>query len=237
MAGLFSKGGLIGGALGFGFGGQGVIPGMFAGSGVQGILEQNAARAGFDPYSGMPLYPDYIGMEPVELNGAGLLNRAPMDKFTQEAMRSGPSREAELAVAEARRQGGLTRDQLKKQALGEAAQAKNALAMKGGLQTGAAERVNTAMGSRALELAQQAHADTNRNIASIGMEDENNRVKMLGQAPAMQLSAAEFASKDLDRKQLENSKRNAFNLGRYNSQMSAWGAGKQAEATSKAGKK
>lgn len=197
----------------------------------------DAARAGFDPYSGMPLYPDYVGMEPGQLDTSGLLNRAPMNKFTSEAMRTGPSRGAELAMAEQRRQVGLSRDQLKKQAVGEGAQAKNALAMKGGLMSGAGERVNTAMGSRALELAQQANSESARNIASIGMEDENNRVKMLGQAPSMQLSAADFASKDIDRNQLENTKKNAFNLGRYGSQMSAWAGGKQADATAKAGKK
>ena len=73
------------------------------------------------------------------------------------------------------------------------------------------------------------------------MGDEENRVKMLGQAPAMQLSAADYASnlagRNSDRHQLENTKINAFNADRYKSKMTQWGAGKQADATAASGKK
>lgn len=235
--GLFS-GKNIGTVLGFNsFGPLGAIGGRVLGGQADSFKAQNEARAAFDPYSGQPLYPDYVGMDESQLNGAGLLNTAPMDQYTREAMRSRPSRGADLAGAEQRRLLGLSRDQLKQQALGEAAQAKNSLAMKGGLTSGAAERVNTNMGSRALELAQQARSEYGRNTASIAMEDEGNRQKMLGAAPGMQLQAAEYASKDIDRGQLENTKKNAFNLGRYGEQARGWAAGKQAQATQNAGKK
>lgn len=188
--------------------------------------------ATYNPFADMPEYPTFIGMEPGDLT---LFGRSPlMNKYGQEAGRTGPSPAALMAMREQNRLYGLSRDQLKKQALGEAAQAKTALAMKGGLQSGAGERINTSMGNRALELAQTTHAANNKNIADIGMEDEQARTKMLGNAAAME---GDILSGDVQRKQLENTKGNAFNLGRYDSKMKAWAADKQAKATENSGKK
>jgi len=226
--GIFSKGN-IGGFLGGAVAG---VPGAVFGA-LQGrkMDAAEAARAGFDPYSGQPLYPDYIGMSDAELMGhPGALGQ----RYNAEAMRTGPSRGADLAMAEQRRTLGMTRDQLKAQALGEAAQAKNALAMKGGLSSGAAERVNTNMGSRALELGQQARQGYAKNLADIGMEDEGNRQKMLMGAAGLE---SQTQNSGLGRVQNQNLAKNKFNLDRYGSQMSSWAAGKQAEATKNSGKK
>lgn len=222
--GLFSKnkiiGGIIGGPLGY-----------FAGGQLDAKQEMDARRAGFDPYSGQPIYPDFIGMDEAQLMGkTGPLGSA----YNAEALRTGPSRGAELARAEQRRELGMTRDQLKAQALGEAAQAKNALAMKGGLSSGAGERVNTAMGSRALELGQKARQGYAKNLADIGMEDEGNRQKMLTGAAGLESSNMNAG---IGRVQNQNLAKNKFNLDRYGNQMSSWAAGKQAEATQNSGKK
>ena len=191
--------------------------------------DPNYAYSGYAPYraaSDSPEYPDFIGMDPGVLRNAGPASM----QIINEGMRRGPSLGAELAQREQIRQLGLNRDQLKKQALGEAAQAKNALAMKGGLTSGAAERINANMGANALELGQGARQGYAKNMASIGMEDEGNRQKMLGHA-------ANLETQGPGREQAENLARNKFNLDRYNAQMSGWAAGKQAAATADSGKK
>lgn len=173
-----------------------------------------------------PLYPTFIGMDDSILRNAGPASM----QIVTEAQRLGPSRGAELAGMEQRRQLGLNKDQLKKQALGEAAQAKNALAMKGGLSSGAAERINTGMGSAAMEMGQGARQGYAKNMASIGMEDEGNRMKMLQGASGIE-------AQGLGRVQGQNLAKNKFDLDRYNAQMSGWAANKQAAATQDSGKK
>jgi len=173
-----------------------------------------------------PPYPTFIGMENTLLRNAGPASM----QIGGEALRMNPSRGAELAGMEQRRQLGLNKDQLKKQALGEAAQAKNALAMKGGLSSGAAERINTGMGSAAMEMGQGARQGYAKNMASIGMEDEGNRMKMLQGASGIE-------AQGLGRVQGQNLAKNKFDLDRYNAQMSGWAANKQAAATQDSGKK
>ena len=187
------------------------------------LLQRNQPyQAGSDA----PFYPDFIGMDDSILRNAGPASL----QLMSEGMRTGPSRGAELAQLEQRRQLGLSREQLKKQALGEAAQAKNALAMKGGLSSGAAERIGTNMGSAAMEMGQGARQNYAKNMASIGMEDEGNRQKMLG-------NAANLETQGLGRQQAQNLALNKFNLDRYNAQMGGWAANKQAAATADSGKK
>lgn len=195
--------------------------------------------------SGQPSYPNYIGMEPEALKLYGkqgmMLNQAPLNQFTQEAMRSGPSRAAQIAMQAQR---GIALDakaQARQAAAGEAATARTNLAMKGGAGAGSAERLAKNASNHALDMVQDANNTSAKNVASIALDDEKNRVGMLGQAPAMQLGASEYnsglATGDINRQQLENTKLNAFNLDRYKSQMSAWAANKQADATANAGKK
>lgn len=226
--------------------------------GYAGISDSAKARRNFDPYGGMPGgYPDYIGMEQGALQlapqaqqmyGKVQLNTAPMDRFTMEAMREGPSRGSRLAMAGQRKDALTARDQARATAAGEAAGARTNLAMKGGLSAGAAERINTGAMNKALDMTQGANAAAAQNNRMIAMEDEKNRMGALAQAPSMQLSKAGFEQGqardvfgamegDVNRLQMENTKRNAFNLGRYKEQMGAWAGGKQAEATQKSGKK
>lgn len=218
---FFGIGGAVGNVLGK------ATPAGWAYNAVKGPMDEaEARRAGFDPYSGMPVGADFIGMDDSILKNAGPASM----QISNEAMRQGPSRGAELAGMEQRRQLGVNRDQLKKQSMGEAAQAKNALAMKGGLSSGAAERINTGMGSAAMEMGQGARQGYAKNMASIGMEDEGNRQKMLQ-------GAAGIEAQGLGRVQGQNIAKNAYNAKKYGDQMSAWAGGKQAQATQNAGKK
>lgn len=208
-------------------------------------------------YQGMPQYPTYMGMDQSQLRllpmaqrvyGGINLNTQPMDEYTKEAMRTGPSAAANLAMNKQDIESSHALDTSNAAAAGAAASAKNDLAMHGGLRSGAAEEIGTRMGNRAAETAQGTRNQAMTNKANIALTDEGNRVQMLGNAPGMQTQAAEFglqkgqgllgtAEGDVNRVQLENSKENAFNLGRYNSAMQAWGASKQADATANSGKK
>ena len=176
------------------------------------MAAKNAERAGFDPYSGMPDYPGYI-----DLSGGAT------GKFSADAMRTGTSPAAKKKKKEQSRLALTNQEMLRKQANSTAADAKNAVAMKGGLGGGQAERINLAAGDRALEVGQGARTGANANIARISMEDEANRVGNLGQAAGMQANEA--------------ARKNAYNLGGYNAKMGAWAGGKQAQATSLGGKK
>ncbi len=208
-------------------------------------------------YNGMPSYPIYMGMEPDALSLAGRAeqmygkvnpDRRALTQYNAEALRTGPSEGAKLAMKGQRYTAAQNRDEMSRQQAGELAGAKTQLAAKGGLRSGAAERMNTAIANRGMDLAQQGRDTAARNSMQIGMEDEKNRVGQLGNAVGMNQGASEFDLRkqqgllgtyegDINRQQLENTKANAFNLQRYGSQMQAWGANQQANATANSGKK
>ncbi len=238
--------------LGFMFGG--------GGSGLQDLkwkIEAAQADAnGDNPYL-KPKYPTYLGMEPDALSLLGMAeerlgginpDRTALNKYNAEANRTGLSKGAEQAMTAARYLAARGRDDGKAQAAGEAAQASTALATRGGLRSGAAERLAGSMGNRSLDLAQTGRDTAARNQMNIGMEDEKNRIGMLGNAVGMNQNAAQFdlgknqaimgvASDDVNRRQMENTKLNTFNMSKYQADMGAWAANKQADATANSGKK
>lgn len=220
------------------------LPGLFFGNEYDKMTAADKARAGFDPYSGMPSDPQYIGMEPAAINAAYAndpLDRSALGKYTNEAMRTGPSRNAMIAMQANRADTALNASKARKLAAGTTAEARSQLAMKGGLGAGGAERLAASGRDKAADLVQMANQQGAQGRVQIGMEDERNRVNMLGQAPGMNLAAAQYgtarAEGQLDRLTNESTKRNAFNLGQYQNKMNAWAGGKQAEATMKSGKK
>lgn len=206
---------------------------------------------------GRPGQPTYIGMDPASLNladqartmfGGVKVNSDPMNRYTSIAMSEGPTKGASLAMSLQKKTAATARDDAKRQALGEAATAKTSLATRGGLRGGAAERLDTAMADKSMDVAQQTRDQSARNILNIGMQDETNKQNMLGQSVGMQQNAANFdlnkqnnilstMNNDVGRQMQANAQQNAWNANTYNQQMQAWGANKQANATANAGKK
>ncbi len=192
-----------------------------------------------DPYSGMAAYPSYVGMDQQNLAGMFSGPNAPLNKFTQESMRNGPSEISKFALKQNAMGATAGRDQARRLASGMAQDQQARLSMKGGLGAGAGERINKYSTNVGMDAANAVDANAGGNRANILVADEGARVGNLGQAANLQQGQTAFkygmANDDANRRQQELNRQNAFNMNNYNTQMQAWGAGKQAAATAQSG--
>lgn len=124
------------------------------------------------------------------------------------------------------------RDQAAAQAAGQTAQARNQLAMQGGLRSGARERL-------ASQGMQQQLRSGQSQLGNIQMQDEQNRQKWLGMLPGVDLQTAQYQTgvqdKNISRALTEINAGRAMQQQQYNEGMRAWGADKTAQAAAKAG--
>jgi hypothetical protein len=208
--------------------------------------------------NGMPARPDYHPTyDPWNMSLAteagGTLSginadKRGMDAFRQEALRKGPSQWSAMAKQAQDRELGMNRDTARREAGGTAADARAQLAMRGGINSGARERVAKSGQKNYLDMSRQLGAQTMDNKSQIDMNDEKNRIQQLGMLPGMEnqalqpelqkatmgLGARQF---DIQQQTQEGLAHNAFDLQKYAEQMRAWGANRQADATAAAGKK
>lgn len=220
----------------------GGLTGMAKGGKIGGSLFGGGDSGGGDPYSGMPGgYPTYLGMESDQLNTPIEWDRRAEGKLNDEALREGLSKSNALALNMNARGVTDAKSNARGMAAGLENQARSNLAMKGGLDSGAAERITKNSQGNALDLTQQAEAGGNQNAMNIRMQDENQRLAGLNNAAGMNAQSAQglFGMRNQNMQNMigENTRRNAFNMNNYNQQMAAWGAGKQADATANSGKK
>lgn len=170
-----------------------------------------------DPYAGMPQAPtDAIAASPG-------YDRTGLDKFEQEAYRTGPSTWAKLSGQQQDQNAVDARGRGAAEVGSQYAKGQDDLAMTGGLTGGARERLATQAGRNQLSMSQEVGKQQSDNKLQIGINDEQNRISQLGQVPGMELGASNF---DLSRAQGEN----AFNAQNYQTQGGIWAAGKQADA-------
>lgn len=108
------------------------------------------------------------------------------------------------------------------QAAGAAANARSALASKGGLTGGSAERLAKSQMNDQISMGQSAARQGLANRADIGLESENKR------------SAAE--KYNIEQALGERNAEDAFNQQKYQTDMQEWAAAKQGQATFGAGK-
>lgn len=170
-----------------------------------------------------------------------------LDKFRSEALREGPSNWAMRAHSAQGLEADLARDRGAREVAGQTATGRAALAMRGGLGGGAAERLASDAGRNYLDMSQDVSATQARNNAQIDMNDEQTRIQQLGMLPGMDLAAGNF---DLDKVKLwgqgkqfdvtnmmkNKESQNQFTQNAYNQKMQAWAAAQQASATENAGK-
>lgn len=192
---------------------------------------------------------DHMNMSPEYERRISAVNmdKKALNQFQSEALRKGPSQWANLANAQQRMLAKNARDRGAREVAGQGATARSALAMRGGLGGGAAERVAMAGQNNYMDMSQNVARDQAANMAQIGMNDEQNRITQLGMVPGMQAQATGI---DLDKlklsgqakqfdltNQMRNKEaKNAFDLGQYQSKMNAYGSAQVAAATQKAGK-
>lgn len=224
----------------------GLTPFGIFGSAAGGYLGNKAGQSGpsASPYGYQP--------EPVRSNYQNgnlkgnldaintKMDTSGLDAFKHEAMRSGPSSWATQANTQ---QDLLQKNALNsgaKSAAGQNAQAENALAMRGGLTSGAQERIATEGNKNMLSMAQNATNQSNQNRTQIGINDEQNRVQELGMLPGMQTSVYQAGLAPQFQKaamlQGDAQSQNAFNSNAYNQQMAAFGANQTANAIAGSGK-
>ncbi len=101
-----------------------------------GLFGDTSQQQPSDSYGGMPNYPTYVGMDPNDpsLSISGQFGpNSPLEKFSNESMRNGPSSATQLALKQNAIGANASRDQAHRLASGMAKDASANLAMKGGL--------------------------------------------------------------------------------------------------------
>jgi len=223
-----------------------------------------------DPATGLLKSQYQMSVDKLQAGKADLFELDPssmegLQAFKKEALREGPSQWAQLQQQMLEQQKGTDLDKAARQAGAAGAQARGSLAMRGGLSSGARERIATG-GARDLMRSKQ---DIQRGSRASGLQllsdDERNRLAMLSQVPGFETDIGKFnvdqrtgqqqfnigQQTDADRFNIEGAGRTkAFNIEAalrgigqergeemdiYKEQQKKWAAGKQAEATAASG--
>lgn len=227
----------------------GGLPGYLIGNSIQRKYEggDGGGNIGID-YSKQPQYPTYQqGYDPTkqsnlpqlqqELSGLGGITQQGLRATANQAFSRGASPWAQLAQNRQRLQEQAQRDQLQKEGAARQAEARSALAMRGGLSSGARERLARSGMRDQLLGAQDVSRQGAQSALQIGMQDEANRQKALQAIPSMAAPGINMAqlgqqTRAFDTQQQvdEAARRNQFDLAKYQSDMAAWAAGQQAMA-------
>lgn len=203
-----------------------------------------------------PGRPDYtpgyggVGMTP-ELQA--LLDKLQMDprglnKFREEALRKGPSAWATLARRDQLARESDSRERGTKEVAAHTAGALDQLAARGGLSSGARERVASSGAHDYLAMSQDLARQGNLNSLQIGMNDEQNRMQQLQALPGMEIQAMQPGiqkatmwgqARQFDQSQAaaEAARKSQFEMMKYQEEMKDRYATMQANATLHGGKK
>lgn len=175
------------------------------------------------------------------------LDMSGLNAFQAQAESQAPSPFATQAMANQNYLAMNAKDSGAQTVAGQRAAADASLASRGGLTGGAAERDAQGGANNYLSMTQGVNQQLSGNDQQILMNDAQNKESMLGQLPGMQLGAANFGlqktqtqlgaqSADIANQMQSTQAENAFNLGQYQQQMAAFGAGQTAAATVESGK-
>lgn len=247
----------IGGALGWGALGNLAGPiGLGAGVAYGGRDENDPGYKDQGPDNwfkpSVPAYQGYNYTPTQTQNVAGQVKNAyggiqadqrGLNAFRQQALRTGPSAWLNGAENKSRMEDSYARDRVAQSAAGQAAQARSQLAMRGGLNSGARERVAKDAARNSMIGSQQVGAQGRITRAGLGMQDEQQRQQALAQLPGMEIqalqpklagAAAYSNALGQDRSaQLQNSQFNAqmgYNMNKDQNAWSAWMAEQQNKA-------
>jgi hypothetical protein len=199
-------------------------------------------QASFDPRSMSLAQQMSQGLNNINVNHQGI------DAYRAEALRQGPSKYAQLATDKENTNEISARSRAQAEANAQRSQGASQLAMSSGMTHGAAERMNRASNNNYLNMSQDIGKQAQQNRQQISMNDEQNRISQLGALPGMENTAlaSDFQKLqmqgqanqfDIGNQVQEGTRLNAYNMNKYQTQMGAWAANKQADATANAGKK
>lgn len=183
-----------------------------------------------------------IGPEAQQLLSGNNLDMSGINKFQAQADQQGPSNWAQQAGNQQNYLAMQAKDQGAATVAGQGAGARAALASRGGLSAGAAERTAQGGANNYLNMIQGVNNQTAQNQMQIGMNDEQNKISMMSQVPGMQMGAANFGlqkttaqlganSADVSNAMQGAQAQNSFNTNQYATQMAGYGAGQTAQAT------
>ena len=174
------------------------------------------------------------GMMPEQYQIQDQLNRGGLEKIRGIALGEGPSAWAQARGQELQTQQAQGMSDLAAQSQSAQAQARGQMARRGGISSGARERM--AMGGAQSNIMNQQRARLGGQQAREGLatEDERRKSQMLQQLPGQEIQSAQFGrageqfniQRALQEKQAERS----YNMQKYQADSQAWAAQKQAEA-------
>lgn len=121
------------------------------------------------------------------------LDKRGLNKFRDEALRDGPSAWQNLMLERQKLEEQQGRDDVGALSSSQAAQARSALATRGGLTSGAAERLAGGASREAMMARQRLAGEGMRSRADISTQDEANRIAQLSQLPGMEVQSLQPA--------------------------------------------
>ena len=177
----------------------------------------------------------------MQMEGQFNPNTQGLNAFRTEALRTGPSRGAQLQMGQQNLMQTQGRNQAARDVAGATAGSRSQLAMRGGLTGGASERLAKQGKKDLFNMQQNLQAQKMGNAATIGIADEQSRMGQLAQLPGMENQALQpgMQSKmfDVTNQMKNNMGRNAFDMQQYEAQMKAFENAQQANAMLNSGKK
>jgi hypothetical protein len=192
------------------------------------------APGAYNPWSFPGAPPTYTGAYNPNTMGVDSDPTA-LNMFRTQAERTGPSAYANLANTQQDTLSQQARSSAANQNQGNQATAESALAMRGGIDSGARERIATQGNKNLLDMNQKINQTSANNKMQIGMNDEQNRISQLSQVPGMQNTQNQAAEFNIGNAINEGNAANAYKYGIYNTQMKGYAAGQQANATANSG--
>lgn len=183
-------------------------------------------------YDDMPPAPTFRALEPEmdrRLSSIRMDTRG-LDRFRDEALRTGDSEWAKRMSAAIRADEGMARDRLAGDIASETATARSNLAMRGGLSSGARERLERSGIKNYLSMSQDIAQKGAAGRLQVGVNDEQNRIQQLGMLPGMEIQALQ---PEFQKAQLWGASRkydNDLASNVWGKQLEAWAGAKMADA-------
>lgn len=217
------------------------------------VKRNQLAKQGLNP-DGSPMRPEYnslidpaTGLLKKEYTmQVGTLDPSKLEGYQAlkgEALRTGPSKWAQLQAQLQNTQRSADMDRAAGQAMSGAATARSGLAMRGGLSSGARERIALGASRNLIDARQGVGRQATVNALNLASTDEQNRLGTLKGFNESEMGLSKYNT-DLGNKEKEfnitraldeRARAEADKLEKYKAELSKWGAGQQATATANSG--